>query len=328
MTDRLSLDSLRYASAVSTTASFSAAARACGVSQPALSNSIAKLEERLGARLFERSTRGVKPTAFGAQLLPMIDRALADVDAIATEARRLNEDAQYGLRLGVSPLIDPRLVARAFAAVREFPLSRDLVLREANMQELRDELVAGELDVIVVPAVETLPAFEHRVIDAEPVVVVGPGTDTADEPIELADTVAAPLILVPNACGLTTFTNRLFDRRELPVQTYAGEAASYRVLEQWANLGLGSAILPLSKLSSPNAPHRVLLDGRSTVEIRYEAVWRPGSPLAADIEMLATHLAETAASATVDAPSRDDPSISSGYGSIPVSGLPNGSASP
>jgi hypothetical protein len=72
----------------------------------------------------------------------------------------------------------------------------------------------------------------------------------------------------------------------------------------------------------------VLLDGRSTVEIRYEAVWRPGSPLAADIEMLATHLAETAASATVDAPSRDDPSISSGYGSIPVSGLPNGSASP
>jgi DNA-binding transcriptional LysR family regulator len=70
MVDRLSLEGLRYAQAVAETSSFSAAARAYGVTQPALSNGIAKLEERLGEKLFERSPRGVTRTAFGARILP------------------------------------------------------------------------------------------------------------------------------------------------------------------------------------------------------------------------------------------------------------------
>ena len=45
MVDRLSLEGLRYAQAVAETKSFSAASRAYGVTQPALSNGIAKLEE-------------------------------------------------------------------------------------------------------------------------------------------------------------------------------------------------------------------------------------------------------------------------------------------
>ena len=77
MIDRLNLEGLRYAQAVAETKSFSAAARAYGVTQPALSNGIAKLEERLGEKLFDRSPRGVTQTAFGAHILPLIERALA-----------------------------------------------------------------------------------------------------------------------------------------------------------------------------------------------------------------------------------------------------------
>ncbi len=60
ISDRLNLEGLRYAQAVAETKSFSAAARDYGVTQPALSNGIAKLEERLGGKLFERSPRGVR----------------------------------------------------------------------------------------------------------------------------------------------------------------------------------------------------------------------------------------------------------------------------
>ncbi|MGW2173364.1 LysR family transcriptional regulator [Streptomyces sp. NPDC001705] len=74
MPERLSLEGLRYAQAVAETKSFSAAARAYGVTQPALSNGIAKLEERLGGKLFGRSPRGVKQTAFGARVLPLVAR--------------------------------------------------------------------------------------------------------------------------------------------------------------------------------------------------------------------------------------------------------------
>jgi DNA-binding transcriptional LysR family regulator len=121
MTERLNVEGLRYAQAVAETRSFSAAARAYDVTQPALSNGIAKLEERLGAKLFDRSPRGVTQTVFGSRVLPLIERAVTALDAVTAEARRLTEPDGQKIRLGVSPLIGPHLVGRAFAAVRDLP---------------------------------------------------------------------------------------------------------------------------------------------------------------------------------------------------------------
>lgn len=297
MTERFSVESLRYADVVADTGSFSSAARVCGVTQPALSNSIAKLEQQLGARLFERSTRGVTTTAFGARLLPLIQRAVAHLDAITAEAARLTEPERSSLHIGVSPLINPQLVARAYSAVAELATPRDLVLREADLAELQQDLQVGKLDLILIPSVAPLPQFEHRIIDAEPIVVVEP-EPTDSTAVQLADAADGSFILVPDSCGLTTFTTQLFDSHRLPMQTYPGEAVSYQVLEQWANLGLGTAILPLSKLSSPKAPHRRLHDEDVEVEIFYEAVWDPASPLQADIETLTQRIAQQSTPAT------------------------------
>ena len=289
MIDRLNLEGLRYAQAVAETKSFSAAARAYGVTQPALSNGIAKLEERLGEKLFDRSPRGVTQTAFGAHILPLIERALATLDAVTAEARRLTEPSEQNIRMGVSPLIGSHLVARAFRMVRDLPVPRDLVLREANMQDLRECLQSGELDIILIPAVAAMPRFEHRVIDVEPIVVVT-HTPGQDAPLELEDAGKDQFILVPDACGLTTFTTQLFRAHELPLRTYAGEAASYGVLQEWAKLGLGSAMVPRSKLTSPNLPHRPLMNQGREVQISFEAVWNAHSPLGTDLARLADQL--------------------------------------
>jgi DNA-binding transcriptional LysR family regulator len=297
MTERLNLEGLRYAQAVAETKSFSAAARAYGVTQPALSNGIAKLEERLGDKLFDRSARGAAPTAFGARMLPLIGRAVAALDAVTAEARRLTEPGERKIRMGVSPLTGPHLIARSFGMVRDMPVPRDLVLREANMEDLREELRARELDIILIPAVAAMPRFEHRIIDVEPIVVVGPETGQdaaasgAEAPLELSEAGEAQFILVPDTCGLTTFTTRLFQAHELPLRTYAGEAVSYNVLQDWARLGLGSAMVPRSKLTSPDVPHRPLMDRGREVQISFEAVWSANSPLAADLLRLADGLA-------------------------------------
>lgn len=290
MLERLNLEGLRYAQAVAETRSFSAAARAYGVTQPALSNGIAKLEERLGERLFDRSPRGVVQTPFGARILPLIDTALAGLDAIAAEARRLTDSGEQKIRMGVSPLIGPHLVARAFSSVRKLPTPRDLVLREANMEELREGLLGSELDVILIPSVAPLPRFEHRIIDSEPIVVLDPAC-TAGTPLDLGEVGDGQFIMVPDTCGLTKFTTDLFQSREMPLQAYPGEAASYRVLEEWVGLGLGSAMLPQSKLTSPDVPHRPLMDDGREVEMFYEAVWSAESALGTDLALLADGLA-------------------------------------
>ncbi|MER6746688.1 LysR family transcriptional regulator [Streptomyces fungicidicus] len=291
MADRLNLEGLRYAQTVAETKSFSAAARAYGVTQPALSNGIARLEERLGEKLFDRSPRGVTRTAFGARILPLIERALEALDAVAAEAGRLTEaGGEQKIRMGLSPLIGSQLVARAFSMVRDLPHPRDLVLREANMRELRDCLTAGALDIILIPAVTAMPRFEHRVVDVEPMVVVSPDTAKA-APLELQDAGEECFILVPDACGLTTFTTQLFEAHEMPLRTYPGEAAGYQALEDWSKLGLGSAMVPRSKLTSPDVPHRPLLNEGREVQISFEAVWSADSPLAADLLHLADSLA-------------------------------------
>ncbi|MEU6986456.1 LysR family transcriptional regulator [Streptomyces sp. NPDC046324] len=289
MTDRLNLEGLRYAQAVAETRSFSAAARSYGVTQPALSNGIAKLEERLGDKLFDRSPRGVTQTAFGARILPLIERSLNALDAVAAEARRLTEPGEQKIRMGVSPLISSPLVARAFSMVQDLPAPRDLVLREANMQDLRECLLAGQLDIVLIPAVAAMPRFEHRVIDVEPIVVVSPDVTEA-APLELAEAGDECFILVPDTCGLTMFTTQLFQAHEIPLRTYPGEAASYQVLEDWTKLGLGSAMVPRSKLTSPDVPHRPLLNEGREVQISFEAVWSADSPLAADLLRLADSL--------------------------------------
>ncbi|WP_344356959.1 LysR family transcriptional regulator [Brachybacterium phenoliresistens] len=290
----MSTESMRYVRAVAETGSFSAAAKAYGVTQPALSNGIAKLEASLGEKLFDRSPRGVTPTPFGETMLPRIERVLAALDDVHAEAVRWNAPRPGSIRVGVSPLIDPKLVASAYRAVCDEPgqdVRRQLVLREANMSELREALVEGELDIIVVPSVEPMPRYEHRVIDSEPLVLVEP--HPGEGPARLDDLAGRQLILLPDTCGLTTFTHSLLTEHELAVTAYPGEAGSYRVLEEWSHLGLGSAMLPKSKLAAPDAPHREVLDadGR-VVEIFYETVWDPSSPFADELRALADRLVQ------------------------------------
>ncbi|UYQ77755.1 LysR family transcriptional regulator [Glutamicibacter sp. JL.03c] len=297
MADKLSTEGMRYVRAVAETGSFSAAAKSYGVTQPALSNGIAKLEAALGQKLFDRSPRGVTPTAFGKAMLPRIEHALVALDDVHTEAGRWNTPAPETIRVGVSPLIDPKLVVSAYRAVCDQPeqeARRQLVLREANMRELRESLVAGDLDLIVVPSVEPMPRYAHRVIDSEPLVLIEPRP--GEGPARLDDLTGRQLILLPDTCGLTTFTRSLIADNELNISAYPGEAGSYRVLEEWSHLGLGSAMLPKSKLASPNAPHREVLDADGSVlEIFYETVWNPASPIANELEDLADRLVQPSA---------------------------------
>ncbi|MFG2132803.1 LysR family transcriptional regulator [Streptomyces sp. NPDC048751] len=291
----MNIEGLRYAQAVSQTKSFSAAARDYGVTQPALSNGVARLEEELGVKLFDRSPRGVKLTAHGTRVLPLIDHALGALDSIVAEARRLARPATGTIRMGVSPLIGADLVACAFDAARGLPRPRELVLREADLDLLRSALKASDLDVALVPAVEAMPAFRHRIILSEPVVVVDPAAAPGtDGPVELAAAADADYILVPDTCGLTTFTTRLFHSNDLTLRAYPGEAASYRVLDEWAGMGVGAALLPRSKVTGRHANCRPLMRAGTPVEISYEAVWTRENPLAADLEEFMDSLVEAA----------------------------------
>jgi DNA-binding transcriptional LysR family regulator len=291
----MNIEYLRYAQAVARAGSFSAAARERRVSQPSLSKGIAQLEAALGGRLFARSTQGVSPTPFGEQMLPLIAAAISSIDALADSAREASTRARQAIRLGVSPLIDSGLVARAFAACRELLPERTLQLREANMMTLREALFSGALDLALMPAVSTIPGCVQQTVYTEPVVILEPpaghSSDPPSGPITLDSLGNYPLILVPDLCGLTAFTVALFADSDIPLHRYPGEAASYQVLQEWTQLGLGAALLPVSKLSGPGHSARELQHNDQPVLIGYEAVWRKDSRAHAELAALVNAIA-------------------------------------
>ncbi|MDQ0653620.1 LysR family transcriptional regulator [Pseudomonas cedrina] len=96
-----SLGSLSVFVQVADTRSFTAAGRVLGVSSSAVGKSIARMEQRLGVRLFHRSTRSITLTSEGALLLERSRRILAEVEAAELELTEASAMPRGKLRISV-----------------------------------------------------------------------------------------------------------------------------------------------------------------------------------------------------------------------------------
>lgn len=270
---------LHYVRAASDLGSFSRAAVSLGVTQPALSNGVATLERALGGAIFVRSATGVTLTPLGDRVLPHLHRILASIETVLAEVRADNGREVTPLRVGVSPLIHPGVIARALEGAGRNRLG-PLVLTEDNMSSLRDLLRGRQVDLILVPAVAGADQFAHQSIEAEPLhyLTASDANDlqSRSTPIELSELSGRPLVMIGDTCGLTAFTSALFTQSGHELRRYAGEADSYRTLEEWAALGLGGALLPRSKFGLESGARPLVRDGVPVI-LDYEALWLPNS---------------------------------------------------
>ena len=141
MNDRLI--ALKLFVRVAQTASFSAAGRELGLSQPSASRIIAGLEAEVGASLFTRSTRAVTLTDAGAQYLARIEPILIALEEADLEARGTAE-LRGTLRIGLSSSLGIREVIPRLAPF----MDRHPALRvELLMDDQRQHLVAEGVDV-------------------------------------------------------------------------------------------------------------------------------------------------------------------------------------
>lgn len=155
---------LTFFAAVADARHFGHAADDLGMTQPPVSQGIQRLEQRLGARLFERSSRGVELTAAGTALLPAARGVLEAAERFSESAHRL-ERARSVLTLGLAGglgRVGIDLAAGAAAAT-----DRTVRLLVAGSNELVAGVAAHRVDVAVVrhPLVidGTLPGDVHRV---------------------------------------------------------------------------------------------------------------------------------------------------------------------
>ncbi len=289
----MNLNQLRFARALASAGSFTAAASACAVTQPTLSNAIAQLEDELGQKLFVRTTRKVSLTAFGLHVLPDIERVLSARHALVQRAQAFLKPQKRLVRIGTSPLLDGRFLNLLIEPFRARSPDIELVLREMNMADLSRMLAVEQLDFVF--GVEE-PRKDHRdsaLLYREPLHYVPKGerhvATARGGAVAFDDIANETFVMVPDACGLSRTIRGLFRRHRRTLNEYSGEAMSYQVLEQWARLGIGAAILPKSKLSADaHGALRIRDKSGKSVLLGFAAVWNRNS-------IKLPHLAEFAA---------------------------------
>src|SRR3981189_3311873 len=122
MVMNFTFDQLRAFVAIARLGSFTRAAKTIHLSQPAVSTQIRHLEEVLGARLFDRSTRSVALSPVGKELAPLLERILRDIEAVALGAKARATLPHGAVTVAALPSISSGLLPLAIARFRErFP---------------------------------------------------------------------------------------------------------------------------------------------------------------------------------------------------------------
>src|SRR5258705_3608330 len=170
----MTLTELKYVVALAQERHFGRAAQKCFVTQPTLSLALAKLEDELGVRLFERNKNEVIVTARGQAIVEQAKRVLDEVGRIQHLARGGQDQLAGALRLGVIPTIGPYLLPDLVPILRKRAPAMPLSIQENLTGHRVPMLPAGELDVVVVALPFSIPGVKTRVVYEEPFSVVVP----------------------------------------------------------------------------------------------------------------------------------------------------------
>lgn len=245
---------LRYFLAAADTGAISRAATRCGVSQPAVSAQLGRLEEELGVRLFDRLGRGVALTEAGRALLPRARGICGQVEEIVSSLRADLESGRGRVAIGAIPTMAPYLVPPLVAALRaEFP-ECEVIVREDLTENLVEALVNNELDVAIMSAPVEHDLIELEIVGREPLLVVTPANHplataaaedadgTAGE-VALADLRDLPAVTLHEMHCLGRTINEFCQARRLASNVVCRSTQIDTLLE-FVRLGLGVSIVP------------------------------------------------------------------------------------
>jgi LysR family cyn operon transcriptional activator len=238
--------SIRYLKAIADHGSFTRAAAALHVSQPALSQQIRELEERMGAQLLDRSGRTVRPTDLGEAYLRHVRRAMAELEIGGRAIRDVQDLSSGSLRLGFTPSFAIYLLGPLIRRYRDRFPGIVLTITEMAQQEMELALGADALDLglaftdLLCEAVEFLPLHTERL---SLIVAQGHPAANGDREMDAAALAAEPLVLL----GPSFATRGTVDRylRRNGVQPHvAVEANSIAAIVEIVRLAGLATILP------------------------------------------------------------------------------------
>lgn len=291
---RPSLRQLQYFVAVADHGAFGLAATALAVSQPSLSKQLAAMEDELGIALFERTSRRVRLTSRGEQLLPQARNVLQGM----REFRALTRDTLglFGdkLSIGVLPSIGAYFMPIANRKLHRLYPQLRLAVQEGSTQQLLAMLKDGRLDAVIGTPSNDPDVVSHPLFTETLWACAAPDDplSAGKGPIPLEALRARPLLSLSSEFRLAHIVEELARKAGAYIsRDYQG--ASLDAVRQMAVMGAGIAVLPslyalaeairdpefvVRQIDHPQAVHDIAL------------IWRRASPMQDDCLELADHL--------------------------------------
>lgn len=123
-------------------------------SQPAVTNALGELESMFGTPLFERSSRGMLPTALGAVVLKRAQAMLHDLDHLAREMESVGAGHAAHLHIGVIPFVSGQILSAALRQLRQVDILKKerhltVTIHEGTTDHLLAQLQDHTLDLVI-----------------------------------------------------------------------------------------------------------------------------------------------------------------------------------
>lgn len=205
----MELRHLRYFLAVAQELHFTRAAARLGIGQPPLSQQIKDLEQEIGARLFHRTSQGVRLTEAGLVFRVEAEAVLGGAERARSAAQRAARGETGQLRVGFtsSAAFNPVVPGMIRNFRRAWP-GVHLRLEEANTMQLLDALEHNKLDAIFIRPGATAPKdMLLRRFPDEAMKIVLPAKHplAAKRALPMAALAREPFVLFPRAVGLSLY---------------------------------------------------------------------------------------------------------------------------
>lgn len=246
------LAGLRAFVAVAEKQHFGSAATALGVSQSTLSQALAALEAGLETRLVERSTRRVRVTTEGTQLLPHAQSVVEAADAFTAAAAGASDPLQGTLRLGLIPTVAPYVLPTMLAGLAGRLPALTLRVVEDQTERLLAGLREGSLDAALISLSVPKPTStggltEVPIYDEDFVLAVPPGHPLAGKlRVPVTALAELPLLLLDEGHCLRDQALDVCRTAGLRAEVADTRAATLATTVQCVAGGLGVTLIPQS----------------------------------------------------------------------------------
>ena len=252
----MELQQLEYFRVVARTQHVTQAAEELGITQPALSRAMARLERDLGVSLFDHRGRSVKLNRYGEAFLRHVERALTAVEEGRRELVDLADRDAGVIAFGFAHALGTRVVPDLIASFRQqHPRARFQLLQNASHIILA-ELEAGDVDLALVsPVPPTSERIESIELASEELLLAVPQDHrfAKRRNVRLSELRDDTFVCLRQGYGLRTLTDQFCAQAGFtPKIAFEGEEIA--TLRGLVAVGLGVAIIPAATSAVESTP--------------------------------------------------------------------------